>query len=369
MIVPYSKPVSVDKIALYHYVIKSKEEAAKKYSGIRADTGKSKTPYMKHDRNDEFDDSILTYRDARAKVYQPPKPRSADDLIKALERNLPLDAPPDFYAGKMETFLTCRAVASYLKTKFVDDELAKSFEEASLRAILKSLDKMSLADTQLLIRELPKLFNLSYPVAKELLGGIVQQIPQMLKNFHLSGKEEWFIKLYNSKDFLSEIFNINQDKFTFKQDLKLVPKNSVQIPEKFKNYITARMDIKLVSTEGDFQILSLSDENATVMKPSWLQKDGVGYQIQSYAGNLEVIAKSTVDGKIKMTLLGIDVRDSENKRIPHWVDYTKFTVNENVILNKLIPAWHNKSYNHAVDTKAGEEIKIQVEWLPHRSNN
>ena len=105
------------------------------------------------------------------------------------------------------------------------------------------------------------------------------------------------------------------------------------------------------------------------MKPSWLQKDGVGYQIQSYAGNLEVIAKSTVDGKIKMTLLGIDVRDSENKRIPHWVDYTKFTVNENVILNKLIPAWHNKSYNHAVDTKAGEEIKIQVEWLPHRSNN
>ena len=77
---------------------------------------------------------------------------------------------PEFYAGKIETFLTCRAVAAYLQTKLPNDVPLKFFEEASLKATLRTLASGSLtfADARLLIRELPKLLRLPYPVVNDL---------------------------------------------------------------------------------------------------------------------------------------------------------------------------------------------------------
>ena len=168
-------PVLFDKIVLNHYYLKSKEEAERKFNGLAANTGKPKDKRgLLHDRNDEFDDGILKYRDARAKVYQPPDTSHTDErLLKALERNLSpalkADTPPEFYAGKMETFLTCRAVAEYLKTKLKDDKQAKLFEETALKAILKSLEqRYTFADAGLLVKELPKLLKLPYPAVEKL---------------------------------------------------------------------------------------------------------------------------------------------------------------------------------------------------------
>ena len=173
----FNIPVTVEKIALNHYHTKSHEEyATKRIRGI-ADkvTGNNyqEAQFKSHDRNDEFDDGILKYRDERAKVYQPPEPRSDSELLKALERNLSPtlqeDTSQEFYAGKIETFLTCRAVAAYLKTRLKDTAQTKLFEEAALKAILKSLQtRYSFADAGLLVKELPELLKLPYPVVKEL---------------------------------------------------------------------------------------------------------------------------------------------------------------------------------------------------------
>ena len=131
--------VPVEKININHYYLKSREEYSKKKQP-RGYACNNNNPYTENffkacDRNDEFDDGILKYRDARAKIYQPPKPRSAEDLIKALDRNLSPtlseDTPQDFYADKMETFLTCRAVAAYLGVKI--------YEETAVKAIIKVL--------------------------------------------------------------------------------------------------------------------------------------------------------------------------------------------------------------------------------------
>ena len=152
----------------------------------------------------------------------------------------------------------------------------------------------------------------------------------------------------------------------------ILPDKPVEKPlvDKFLPYVSSRMDVKLQSTEGDFQILSMSDNQAEVRKPAWLQKGGVGYQIQSYAGKMDFIAKATADGKINLALMGLDVRDPKDnsKRIPIWIDYTKLTINSKTIFDKITPAWHDKAYNHSIDVKANEEVKIQVEWLPHRSD-
>ena len=147
------------------------------------------------------------------------------------------------------------------------------------------------------------------------------------------------------------------------------PPQPKSIPNKFVPFITARIDVKLMTTEGDFQIVSISDKEASVKKPSWLQNDGIGYMIQSYVGELKIVAKPTTDGQIKLNLKGIDVRDPEDKskRIPYWIDYTNFTINGKKIFDTLTPVWHDKPYKYTINVKADEEITIQAEWLPHRS--
>lgn len=157
----FNDPVTYDKIVINHYHTKSREEyKVKRQRGLADQIAKDPYPerqFTRHDRNEEFDDGILFYRDEKAKVYQPPKPRSAEDLIKALEKNLSTDS----YAGKMETFLTCRALSNYLGENF--------FEEMSLKAIVKTLEtSLSAADKGLFDKELPELLKLPYPVVEEL---------------------------------------------------------------------------------------------------------------------------------------------------------------------------------------------------------
>ena len=137
---------------------------------------------------------------------------------------------------------------------------------------------------------------------------------------------------------------------------------------------TARLDVKFfpkIIENGDFKIVSMSDDEAETTKPQWLNKGGIGYQIQSYAGKLEIVFKATADGHIRFDLKGLDIRDQKDnsKRIPFWLDYTKLTVNGKTILDKLTPAWHNKPYRYEINVNANEEITMQVEWFPHRGDS
>ena len=195
--------VCVDKIAVNHYQTKSKEEFIAKINRKRADSlinWLTIEMFDVHDRNEEFDDGILKYRDARAEIYQPPDKSHADErLFTALANNLAptmlTTTPPEFYAGKMETFLTCRAVAEYLKPRLANEALAKSFEEASLNAILRSMANMSLADARLLIRELPNLLSLPYPAAEDLRNAVINIIPQMMNVFHMNSMWRDYVEL------------------------------------------------------------------------------------------------------------------------------------------------------------------------------
>lgn len=145
---------------------------------------------------------------------------------------------------------------------------------------------------------------------------------------------------------------------------KIGEENS-QAAKKLLNFLTARIDIKFLSTKGDFKILSVSDNKATVWKPGWMQTDVIGYQIQSYVGELDFVAKSEVDGQVRLWLRGMDVHDPKDdaKRIPYWINFTNFVVNGETIFDKLTPAWHDESYIHTLNVKGGEEVKIHIAWL------
>ena len=134
----------------------------------------------------------------------------------------------------------------------------------------------------------------------------------------------------------------------------------------FKRKFTARIDVKLVPKDagGDLKILSVSDK-AKVLKPEWLNKDGVAYLIRSYSGNVKLVAKTEADGQIRVELRGLNVQHpaDKNKSIRYWIYYTSLKINGKAVFNEITPARYGKAYMHDMDVKAGEEITIEIEWL------
>lgn len=189
-------PPLTDKIVINHYHCKSREEyAIKRGRGYAADMIPAEhytdKQFEESDRNEIFDDGILHYRAERARTFQPPdRSHDIERLLNALSENLsPTLVPttsPQFYAGKMETFLTCRALADYLKMQLRDDTLARFYEEAALRATLQTVSGggMTFADARLLLSELPELLKLPYPVVDALRNACIQFIPQLEEPFH-----------------------------------------------------------------------------------------------------------------------------------------------------------------------------------------
>ena len=140
---------------------------------------------------------------------------------------------------------------------------------------------------------------------------------------------------------------------------KLVPSSTFRY---LRGGRPARIDIRLTPKgEGDFQV-NVSDDKAKVWKPDWFNKGGIGYQIQSHAESLEIVAKAAADGQLLLRLMGIYVSypKDDTKRVPCWIDYTKLVVNGSVIFDTLTPTWHDKPYIYKMNVKAGDELKIQI---------
>lgn len=199
-----NNPVTAEKIALNHYNVKSREEFRRKLNKGRADKA---TNYFTaewfnvYDRNDVFDDGILRYRAARAEIF------SLEDETQRLNRvrsalTKILSAYADGKVFDLETALTCRTTSTYLREKFPGDEHLKICEEASLAAVLKSLDGLKFSDVQLLTSELPNLLALPYPAVEELRAASIQIISQTM-NF-MRKNEFWkdFADLDNLRRFL-----------------------------------------------------------------------------------------------------------------------------------------------------------------------
>ena len=179
-----NEPVTAEKIAINHYNVKSREEHKQKISKGRAgkkSTYLDSTWFDMYDRNEEFDDGILRYRAARAERFSLEGDgekfnRVLETLTKILSAYVSETTPREFFIGKMETALTCRAVSTYLRERFPHNQRLRIYEEASLAAILKSLDGIKLSDTRLLISEFPNLLSLPYPVVKDLRDVTIQII-------------------------------------------------------------------------------------------------------------------------------------------------------------------------------------------------
>ncbi len=188
----FESPRRPEKILVNHYSLKSREEYNKKIEIGSAAYGRDNdethtSDKFTHEKNNEIiDNSILKYRDARQEIFKPKENQiDYERLINSLIENLaPIfsggEIPLSFFEGKMETFLTCRALASYLKGNVIDEARGEFVETASLKAILSTMfTTVSFADTKLLLSELPNILQLNNPVVKDILTACLNILPQI----------------------------------------------------------------------------------------------------------------------------------------------------------------------------------------------
>ena len=168
------------RILINHYKLKSREEYQLKINNGSKDAsyGNDKYYNMKQfshaENNDVFDDSILAYRDARLNLNRRSKLSVNYEklfvvLMETLEPITRENLSPKFFEGKMETFLICRALASYFKENLLDQKDGEILEKSALTAINLILNtNLQAYEAQLFFSELPNLLPLNYPIVKNI---------------------------------------------------------------------------------------------------------------------------------------------------------------------------------------------------------
>ena len=203
--VPYwgNESIQSDKIVINRYFTRSKEEFQSKSSDMSI--------FEKFDRNDETDDDILKYQELRIDKYSQPLPFEQEKNYKILEEFL-LPAvrqeKDEFFQGKLETFLTCRALAGVLKRNAPKDNRGKFLEEASLRLVNRTHStQMTFAEIMMMINALPPILSLPYPVVNEVRQNCISFIRQIMADLHRNSQWEEFVEFGNYLELLMAFGN------------------------------------------------------------------------------------------------------------------------------------------------------------------
>ena len=211
-----NEPILADKIVVNHYFTKSKEEFQTKVERGRKGIDSQKldpltvdmAAFDKNDRNDEADYGILSYSKLRAENYKPPKDFEREDYFKALEGILlpasRSDVSPEYFEGKLETFLTCRALAAILRRAFPKDSRGTFLEEAALRAINRSqFARTSLPEILMMLNSLPPILALHYPIVDEIRKNCMSFVRQIMNDMRRNLHWEAFVEMGNYFDLLA----------------------------------------------------------------------------------------------------------------------------------------------------------------------
>ncbi len=117
-------------------------------------------------------------------------------LLANLAPTFAKNVPPESVTGKLETFLTCRKLAEYLRENILDETAGNFFEEAALNAIYKTLHtQVAISDLRLFFSELPNFLVLNYPVVENLRELAINLIQQVMSVYRLQNAWREFTKL------------------------------------------------------------------------------------------------------------------------------------------------------------------------------
>lgn len=141
--------------------------------------------------------------------------------------------------------------------------------------------------------------------------------------------------------------------------------STIKFPEIYFKYITARIDIKNEgASNNQIEIIENSDSESIISNPNWYKDEcGVGTQIQSKMGCINLKIKCINDGVLKISLRGIDFKNENDERIPIYINYTNFKVNEGDVILREISACHDKPIIYTKHVENSEIVDISVKWM------
>ena len=170
-----SHPIAADKIVVNHYYTKSLEEFTVKVnrgSACREVNHKKMTMFQTFDRNEVFDDGILSYRNVRAENFSFESDfdrisRVKKTLVEILTQCSPFDAPQNFFTGKLEIFLTCRALAEFFDVR-IGSKSAEEFALVWIYQTLTQAESLTHAEIFQFLRALPEILARPFPFCRKL---------------------------------------------------------------------------------------------------------------------------------------------------------------------------------------------------------
>lgn len=130
---------------------------------------------------------------------------------------------------------------------------------------------------------------------------------------------------------------------------------------KLEKYNTARIDVSLSGEDSNLEIISI-DDYITITSAPWL-KDAYGLVITNKNNTIDFKVKCSKKGTFSIKLRGINNKVN-GEYSPIYIDYTKFIVNDNEILekNRIVDHNHPVSFDKPVEEE--EIISVHIEWLP-----
>ena len=181
---PFNAPVMTDKIVVNHYHTKSNEEYILKHRRGKADilsNDYNDAKFNTHDRNEVLDVEILKYRTVRAKNFSF---ESDGDRINRVVNSLVQTLTKKFFVesfnGKLEIFLTCRALAEKFQIK-IGNRFAEEFALAWIYQSLTRDNLFTYTDAQLFAEALPEILARPFPLVKKISQVFAQRtLPAMI---------------------------------------------------------------------------------------------------------------------------------------------------------------------------------------------
>lgn len=132
----------------------------------------------------------------------------------------------------------------------------------------------------------------------------------------------------------------------------------------YKDISVARVDIKNQGADtNNVEIVEVSDTDAIITEPEFICENGRGHVIESSNGSLDLKLKCAGDGELLITLRGVNFITLDVNRLPIWIDYTKFVVDDKTIFDSVKPLWHDKVYKFTTEAEDGKVVTVHIEWV------
>ncbi|MCD7886635.1 MAG: hypothetical protein LUG44_03305 [Clostridiales bacterium] len=160
--------------------------------------------------------------------------------------------------------------------------------------------------------------------------------------------------------------SLTQSLDSFIEENPYEPDDLAALVNRYRDDLTARVDVKLTGEGASLELVEVSDSRATVKQPEWLQKNGVGYVIEAYHGTLDLKLHILAGEPLSIKLRSRDVRNEKGERVPYWVAYQNVTCNGETEFQGARNSCHDKPFLLSHPVREGEIVTLHLEWTPCR---